>query len=257
MQIAWTNRGDSATLTASSELSTSPGSNVQQVHVARPWGTAAGVKSAYLIFDLGSALACDLLALLGTNLTSSATIQVRASTVDPTVTSSLLLDTGAIATGVKAGYGAIYKSLGSVTARYWRIDLADATLPDNIQVGRVFLGPSWTPTVPLLYGWRIGPEDQSKVEKSYGGQAYSDRRPKQRVISFTLDLMPESEMFGNAFALDVSNGIVDDILVIPVSISSSYLSEQAVFGQVRGPIDRIVNANPVRFGKQYTVEERL
>lgn len=255
MLLAWDNKADDAALTTGSELASLPASNVQQPHLSRKWHTAAGVKSAYLILDLGASLACNLLAVLGTNLTSSATIRVRASNSDSTVTSSLLLDTGSVAAGVTDGYGAIYKSLASTTARYWRLDLADSTVASNLQIGRVFLGPSWTPAVNMQLGKAVMVKDDSPRARSYGKQTYIEELPQTRMLAFTLDYLTEAQMMGNAFALARANGLVRDVLAIP-DISGSYLSQESVWGLLEAA-EPIVNDKLGLFRQKFTIEERL
>lgn len=257
MLLAWTNRADTASLRTDSEKATLPSSNVQQPHLSRQWHTAAGVKSAYLILDLGSSLACSVLAVLGTNLTSTTTIQVRASDTDPNVTSSLAYDSGSVSAGVKDGYGAIYKAFDEVTARYWRLDIADSSLPDNLHIGRVFLGPSWEPSINQLLGtpsWQVDDSD-SKVTRSYGGQSYPEERPAARLYAFELGFMSEAEMFGNAFALARAQGTVRDVLAIS-DPDSSYLSEQGVFGLLQGA-QPLINNDLGVYRQKFTIRERL
>lgn len=255
MLIAWENKADSAVLAAGSELATQPGSNVQQIHLSRKWHTAAGVKSSQLTLDMLSSVACSILAVLGTNLTPTATYRVRASDVDPAALATLLLDTTTLAAGVKAGYGAIYKQFTPTTARYWRVDLADTAVPSNLQIGRLVLAPVWQPTVNMELDWQVTALDESPVDESYGGQEYSDPRPQKRVLQFSLDFMSEAEMYGNAFALARAAGVVKDILAIP-EISSAFVSEQSVWG-------RMVVAEPLRnprlglYRQRFTVKERL
>lgn len=255
MIIAWDNLADDASISTDSEIATLPASNVQVAHVAQKWKTATGVKSAYVIFDMGSSIACDTAALLGTNITSSGTVRVRASDADPTVTGSLLRDTGSLASGAKTGYGGIYKQFTTATARYWRIDIADATVSDNLEVGRVFLGPSWTPSINMQLGWSVTPVDPSLRTPSYGGQVYADEKPQQRVVQFELDFMNEAEMFGNAFALARANGVVRDVLAIP-DIDGSYLPEQAVWGLLSASAP-LVNEKLSLYRQKFSIEERL
>lgn len=257
MILAWNNRGDLATLSAGSEISTLPGSNVQQEHLSQQWHTATGVKSSYVIFDLGSALSCSIVAVLGTNLTSSATIRIRASTADPTVVGSLLYDSTLVSAGVNSDYGAIYKSFDAVSARYWRLDLADATVPDNLEIGRVFLGPKWTPTIDHLLGSGAvtAMDDDSKVSRSYGGQSFPDERPQARVLAFELGYMTEDEMFSNAFALARAQGVVRDVLAIP-DIASTHLSERSVFGLCQGSTP-LQNQYSGVWQQKFTIRERL
>jgi hypothetical protein len=255
MLIAWQNLADSAALSAGSELSTLPGTNVQQPHVSRKWGTAAGVKTSSLTLDMGSAVACAILALLGTNFTSAATLRLRASNTDPTATSSLLLDTGTIAAGVKAGYGAAYKAFASTTARYWRLDVSDTTVSDNLQVGRLVLGPSWQPSINQLYEWNVTASDNSRVTRSYGRQSHVELLPQERILAFTLDFMNESEMYGNAFKLAHDNGQAKDVLVIP-DINGAFLSEQAVWG-LSDASEALVHRASQIYRQKFTIRERL
>lgn len=258
MLIAWLNLSDAALLSTDSELASLPASNVQHEHVARKWYTAAGVTAAYVIFDMGASVACDVLALLGTNLTPTGTVRVRASDADPAVTGSLLLDTGALTGSAKAGYGAVYKQFASTAARYWRLDLSDAAVAEGqLRIGRVFLGPSWTTTVPQLFDWSITDEDPSMVDESYGGQQYADEKDHRRALDFTLDYLDKAEMYGNAFALARASGVVRDILCIP-DLASSYLSEEAVFGPlIAGQPRPLRHRLPAIYTQKFTVRERL
>lgn len=255
MLIGWDNKVDTASLSASSEIATLPASNVQEPHLSLKWHMAAGVKSGYVVIDAGSSVSCSVLAVLGTNLTSAATMQLRASDADSGAVSSLLYDSGSISAGVDDNYGAIYKSWTAQAARYWRLDLADASLPDNIQVGRIFLGPAWTPTINMQLDPGFDSVDPSRIDKSYGGQAWADVRPQYRCLEFSLDLRTEAEIFGNAYALARAAGVVSDVLVIP-DISGSYLSQQAIWGLMS-------SSTPIRqpktnsYTKKFKIEERL
>lgn len=261
MLIAWENLADVAAVSADSEVATLPASNVQSPHVAQAWHTVAGVKAARLIFDMGAARSVGLMAALGCNLTSAGTVQIRASTADPNVTTSLLYDSGVVAAGVKTGYGASYRSFGAVSARYWRLDFADATVPDNLQVGRIFLGPKWTLSTGSgerggqAYDWSVGVDDLSLIERNTYGQTYTDRQGKPRVLQFTLDWIDEAEMYGNAFRLSYEQGLTGDVLVIP-DIASLYVSEQSVFGQLTA-MQPLVHRSTRIYRQQFSVKERL
>jgi len=255
MYIAWDNKADAASLTTDSEQASLPASNVQQAHLSRKWQTAAGVKSAYIVFDLGSSLACGLLAVLGSNLAPAATLRLRGSVTDPTGAGSLAYDSGTIAAGAVSGYGAAYHAFTGVASRYWRLDLADASVPDNLQAGRVFLGPKWTPAIGMAIGGSVTPVDPSRRGKSYGGQAYANELPQFRVMEFTLDFQAEAEIFANAFAMARANGIVRDVLAIP-DIGGTYLSQQAVYGLLEAS-EPIVNDKLNLYRQKFRIEERL
>lgn len=254
MIIGWDNLIDFATLSAS-EVATLPAANVKHPHLSRKWHTPSGTTIASLIADMGASVTCSLLGTMGSNLTPTATWRLRGSDADSTVEVGEKFDSGSILAGVKHGYGAAYMAFTAAQARFWRIDYNDITLSSNLQIGRVFLGPSWAPSVNHSLDWGITPLDDSTVSYSYGRQSFADTRPQRRIVDFTLDFMSEAEAYGNAFTLARANGIVKDILVIP-DISSSYLSEQAIWGS-------ITQANAIReprlglFRQRFTVLERL
>jgi hypothetical protein len=254
MLIAWDNKADAATLAASSELASLPGANVQQPHLSRKWSTAAGVSSAALTLNLGSSLACAQLAVLGTNLTSASTLRLRASDADPTAVAGDKLDTGAVSAAVKDGYGSIYKNFNSVTARYWRLDLTDGTLT-QLQAGRLFLGPNWQPSFGMLYGWSVTAQDPSKVSRSYGGQSFPEVLPQRRVLNFELNFLSESEMYSNAFAMARAQGIVKDVLAIPLE-TGARISEQSVWGLLSAAQPLIHDKSQI-FRQKFQIEERL
>lgn len=466
MILAWDNKSDAAMLSTDSELASLPASNVQQPHVSRKWHTAAGVKSAYLLMDTLAAVSCGVLALLGTNFTSAATLRLRSRDVpdnylslpgasgnyastpdsaatsitgdidirvmlaadswvsgsfqtilskyaevdtqrsywfgvtasgvlrfvwsaDGTITTEMLstgtpgfvagsahwvrvtldvdngaagksakfytsedgivwtqlgstvttagttsifdgpagvelgaygpahsvnllagkvfraqvyngiegtlvadfdvadamsgatsvvsasgetwtinqsgspaasivgwlLDTGTVSAGVVSGYGEAYKSFTAVAARYWRLDLADATVPSNLQIGRVFLGPKWSPSVNQEFGWSVVPVDSSDLDESYGQQEYADEKPQQRVVQFSLNWMNEAEMYGNAFAMARANGRVRDVLAIH-DIAGAYLSQQAVWGLVQAS-EPLIHERSQIYRMKFTIRERL
>lgn len=255
MILAWTNRWDSAALTVGSEIATLPGANVKKPHLVQKWHTAAGVKSSFQVGDLGSSLACAILGVFGTNLTPAATYRVRASNADPNAVASLLLDTGTLAAGVKAGYGAIYKTFTLTTARYWRIDLTDTSVPDNLQIGRIFLGPYWSHQKTMLYGWGVSPIDPSEVNESRGGQSFIDGRPQFRALELALDYLTEAEIYDNPFALARANGTVKDVLAIPFE-TGAYISEQSVWGRVTS-FEQFVHRDSQTFRTKLRIKERL
>lgn len=262
MRIAWENLIDSATLTAGSEKQSLPAQNVQRNPTAQKWHTAAGVTDSHLLADLGTAQACNVLALVKTNLTPTATLRVRASTSDATAQSGDLLDTGvgspldADSAGVVENYDSCFVIFSAaVTARYWRIDIADAALADNLQIGRAFLGPAWQPSRSMLYGWGNAWGDESTVRRTDGGQDITNERARRRQMQFRLSYMNEAEMYGNAFELARAQGITRDVLVIGAE-SGSYAVQQSLFGRVV-LVQPLINETHNVFQTRYTIEDRL
>jgi hypothetical protein len=228
---------------------------VQIAHLSRKWAAVEGVNSASLVFDMGSSVACGILAALGANLTATATLRLRASDADSTGAAGDKYDSTLINAGAKAGYGAAYHWFAAATARYWRLDLADASVT-TLEVGRVFLGPKWTPTYNQSYGWQVTSIDGSKVTESYGGQSFGDVRPQRRLLELSMDWNSEAEMYANAFAMARAAGIVSDVLAVRETAAAGYLSEQSVYGLCTAA-QPLVNANFGIYRQKFSIKERL
>lgn len=255
MLIAWTNLTDAGTVTAGSQIATLPAAYTQNPHLCTQWHTAAGTKTSYLLWDLGSSQTCSVLFVGGTNLTSAATFRVRSSDITADCTANTEVDTGTVSNHVVTGYGTIYRTFAATASRYWRLDLSDTTVPSNLQVGRVFLGPAWTPDHGMSYGWGIQSLDRSRRTLSLGGQSHLDVHTQTRVLQFSLDWNSEAQMMGNAFALARAQGVVKDVLMIP-DPAATYLHQQSVWGLL-AESQLIVNALVGIWRQKFTVEERL
>lgn len=256
MIIGSDNKADAATLAASSEQASLPGSNVQQPHVSRKWYTAAGVTAAALTLDLLSPLTCGVLALIGTNLAAAGTLRLRASDTDATAVAGDLLDTGTFVAGVDTRYGNAFKVFSDVTARYWRVDLDDAAAVGGLlKAGRLFLGPKWSPADGQDYGWGIAVEDVSRMARSYGGQRHDEILPKFRRMQFMLSWITDAEAHSQALALAVDQGVTGDVLVIPRE-TGSYNASEGIWGRIEAQAP-IYHRLPGYWTQKFTIEERL
>lgn len=256
MLIAYDNKHDGGNVSTDSAATANPVSYTQHPYLSRKWKTGTGVKSAYCVTDMQAVVTVRVVALLGTNLTSTATIRVRASDTDSTGATGDLYDSTTISSGLTTGYTAIYHVLSTdIDARYWRIDIQDLTVTDNLHVGRIFIGPAWLPSKPALYGWTLRWEDPSAITMSLGGQEFIDALPQYRVLQFTLSYMDEDEMYHNAFEVSRQRGRRHDILVM-MRTTGDYLNEESVFGLVSRTTP-ITHQNLNIFRTQYTIKERL
>src|SRR5690554_776694 len=95
LRISRENDCDVGVITASSAFASLPAANLKDADIQRIW-RATG-SPAHLIVDIGRTLTLDVVSLHNTSLRSNDTVQVRASTSDPTVTSDLSYDSGVIA----------------------------------------------------------------------------------------------------------------------------------------------------------------
>jgi len=255
MRLAWVNQIDGATLSAGSQIGTLPATNVQHPHLSKKWHTAAGVDTSHVLADLLAEKAIDVLAVLGTNLTSSATMRLRADNADATAQTGAIYDSGNIAAGVVDNYPAFYHLLPvQKTARYWRLDIADAVVPDNLQIGRIFLGPAWA--CDREYGWGITWQDASVIARSRGGQKWIDEGARARLLQFSLNYQSKADMMDNVFESARRNGLTKELLAL-LTDGDAYTSRQSVFGLMTLVGEPIIQENARIFRARYQIEESL
>jgi hypothetical protein len=135
------------------------------------------------------------------------------------------------------------------------VDIDDAGVPSNLQVGRALPMPFWQAAANQNYGWSVTPIDRSDIAESYGGQEYADERPQRRQVQFVLDWLSKAEAFDNALAMARANGIVRDVLAVN-DIADSHLSEQAVWGRLAA-LEPIFHRHKNYWSQKFTVRERL
>lgn len=258
--IAYANLADAATLTASSAIPLAPVARLKGPHIARKWRSTGNAEA--VIADLGAAKSLDTLALMGLNLTAAGTARVRASNADPTVTASLTYDSGVLPAGiVDPRYGMLVHLLGAaVSARYWRIDLADASL-GYIEAGRLFIGPRNPFAYNFSPGWSRSYVDRSRRTESRGGQTYVDPGECYRTVSLTFDWITEAERNSFVEEIDRLNGTKTDVLLITRGDSPN-LGRDSLWGLVAdldpiGQPQLVWEGGAPLYQKSYRINERL
>lgn len=257
--IAFPNRIDEATLSGGSWLSALPLTNLQDIRYAKKARTAnLLVPSGVINIDLGRQRDIRLVALISHNLTELATIRIRGSAADPTFAvtsfdsgsmsaypsvSSLSLAWedpgfwfGTIDSERRAYYPshAIYLMDSPAFARYIRVEITDTSNPDGfIELGRIFVGPSWSPVTGIAAGFQIGHEDVTTVEESVGRTEYFDRRPLVRTMRFSLDFLQTSEIFGPVFDFERQLGISGEAFIVPLPDQPDKITQTAFPCRIR------------------------
>lgn len=281
MLITSSNWIDDATITAhTTEQSSSltPAENVQQMQLYKSY-VANSSASAYMEFDFGSAKIVDTVAVISHNLDqSTGTIRVRVGNDNTFATTEY--DSGTVSAwptveefgylawgefhwgGILSGDAVVdytisfFKVLSqAVQARYMRIDLANGDA--NIEIGRVFAGPSYRPTNSMKFGWDIRWVDDSKISKSLNGNTFVDERPRYRRLSFTLPALARGEAFHNLFNhLDRRRGVAKDIIVIPQPSDESTFITENIYGRMLN-LNPIENRGPSYYDRTIQVEELI
>ena len=120
-----------ATVTANSADSAYPIANVIALPISDPY-RSTGIASEYIAIDFGSSVAISFAAIINHNLTSGATITLKAGTTVAVSDFSVAV--------TRREFDA-YLEIAQQTYRYWQIAFADASNPDGyIQVGYIQLG---------------------------------------------------------------------------------------------------------------------
>lgn len=239
LMIAYPNRADEAVLSGGDWQVTLPLTHLQnriQAIVAR--STDTDPANTQWVIDLTRSRTVDILALCSHNLSLEATVRVTASDSDdfaflvmdteavvvwPALFASENLEweddnwwSGQIEEAVRSAYPSNFICRPTqVAARYWKVEISDASNADGfVQIGRLFVGPAWSPAVNYDYGASLGFESDTTLEKALGGQEYFDRRTGRRVFRCQLSWLSEQEAYERAWEIQRSLGYDGEVLVL-------------------------------------------
>jgi hypothetical protein len=226
IRILRQNDVDNGIVSASTSISSLPASNVKDADIQKIWRATA--STAHLIVDVGSVLTLGCVAAITCNGTANDTFQVRASTSDATVTSSLSYDSGSVS-GPNPVYGQFVHFLPSaVSYQYVRLDMTQTTPPE---VGRLIAGPVWTPSrqmslvTPPESTWR----DPSRRTYSIGQNIYIDALAPQRGYRFTLRDLTDAEKLAEVDELNRLRAMQRDVLIC-IDDESSEIGRDTIWG---------------------------
>ena len=179
---------DDAALTESSEADGFPAENIQNPFRTKVWRTEGLVAgTANLVIDHGAAKAVNAIAITGHNWSSApATLDVEFNTIDnwvaPAATESLTWADYETANGNLA---TIIKKLDTTrTYRYNRLNVVYA--PGDFDIGKIFLGEYFEPTIEQTIGIMQDFEDKSRIMSTIGGQDHVDEIEMYRTIKFKM-----------------------------------------------------------------------
>ncbi len=252
VQIGWAKPLDAALLTASAAIAGLGVNRLKTQDVVDIWN--AGASSVWLLADFGQAVDLDGTALIGTNLTASATRRIRVSTSDATGVAGDALDTGTVSAGVDPAFGMVVATFGQrVTGRYLRLDLADAGLTE-ITAGRWWAGTLFSPAVNIGFGWKRLLLDTTERNETPGGQSHANRRPQRRGFEMTFDFMSDAESAAFAEAMQREIGLWSDALGI-LNPESPNPGRDTVWGELGG-IEDVSNPHFDRYRFLMRIIER-
>lgn len=238
--LGFPNRIDSATLSGGSWISTLPLNNLKNTTLGKlARSTNLMLTNTKMDIDLGKQQKIQMISAVSHNLAVDARYRLRGSNVNDfsaveydsgwvdvwsAVYPSATIDwedsnwwSGKYTQEQIAGYTPTLTIIlpMRVLARYWRLEFDDTANPAGyIQIGRVFIGPAWQPTINMSYGAGIGWETDTAVQKARSGAEYFDERNPYRAVQFTIDNLDQDEAFARAFEIFRSAGISKEVMFI-------------------------------------------
>lgn len=279
--IAYQNRTDEGTLSGGTWLSTLPLANLQNRLVQRV-ARSSGVTLAATKFDMdfGSAKTIGVIALVVHNMSVGAKVRMRADDaadfatptydsgwIDVWPTGMIPQDLlnweddnfwlGTLSANSRAGYQSPFIHVPSApqSYRYWRVEVDDTTNSDGyVQIGRLFMAATWTPTINYNYGAELVYKDTTPIETSLSGAEYFDVRGRVREFSFTLEGLTNTEAYDIVLQLQRVAGISGEILQIPDQDDTTRIPARAYVGRLVD-LQPINNNTPDRFKVQLKVRE--
>lgn len=190
LRLLYSSRFDTATITANTSTGDLVAGNVAHPYVSKVW-RSTGNTSEWVKFDLGSAQTITAVAIIGHNLSSTATLTLQGNATDswgaPTVNTVQAISTDGDGRVVNQNIFFLNNSL-----RWWRILITDASL-SYIQIGRIMGGAYWEPTRYHNDGWQIVQADPSEGRDQPGRQSAWKTRCPFRVSQFTVTATTQAE----------------------------------------------------------------
>lgn len=210
---------DAATVTASTELSSLPAANIQNMRPDKVW--SAGAASAYLVVDFGSDVAANALAVIWSGPGASATLRWRMASTVAGLTSSPPIDTTALSAWPPSGkpsdpdwpyYLALLTWVNLTGYRYGRLDIVDS---DTIAISRLFVGPKFVPEANVDLSMSLGLQSPGYANRTAWGKLYTDDRgAPSRLLSLPMSAIGESEMTDDLFELQRYCGLARDFAFV-------------------------------------------
>ena len=221
--IGFPNRIDDAAVSGGTWVSTLPLANIKSRILGKVARTTAATTAATKFdADLTTAQTIRIVAAVNHNLTITATARVRGSTVSDFSTN--VYDSGwinawsyAYTAEQREGFTATFAHILSAdtSARYWRVEFNDTANPAGyVQVGRVFIGPSWSPAINISFGAELGWNTTTDVQQSASGVEYFYHRAPYRVQNVKMDFLTIDEGMANAFEIQRLAGIDAEVFWI-------------------------------------------
>lgn len=246
---------DLATLSAAAgawrETQTVSLANLQNMQPGLKARTTDASTNTYFVIDFtsaGGAVAVNLVALIATNLSASATIRIRGATSEANLTAAPGYDSGSISAWPTSGRPTdegltawtVLKKLSNTTAYvWWRIDFSDASNADGyLEFGRAIPAPiAFNPAINFQYDWGANHAPADVVIRSPFGPTKTQKRLDVRSFDLPFGFLTEAEMWTQLAQLRRLRGLASDVVVCLDHEATDYLHHYTIHGLLGAPIE--------------------
>lgn len=181
--LGHSNQIESAVLSGGSWDTDYPVTNLQNQRLRKKARSAS--TSATIVVTLPAAIEIGIVAVCAHNLTDTATVRVQGGAFDSGVDTVYPAQPFS-----RKDYACLVQP--EVSAAEWTITITDAANPDGyVAIGRVFIGPTFTPSSCFDWGYADGLISASNIQEAIGGPEFamylSVRRSWQGQFSWLTD----------------------------------------------------------------------
>ena len=227
---------DEATVTASGSTTAGPVANLQKMRPTDLWESTT--LTPYLEVDLGSVQSFNVVALLFSNASTSATWRIRAADTQANLTASPAHDVSGLKVrhsvsyvdpaigegspvtnsqspdpGSKRNHAFLWLPV-SWSNRWVRIDISDASNPDgSLTVGRLYVANGFQPAYNYDYGAEDVFEDLVQRDETDGGSLIPGEMRNRPGLSLSMNLSSESERHSMR-DINRRRGASKDVLIV-------------------------------------------
>lgn len=251
LALCWPNRINGDTVFADGSWETAlPASNVATraiQQVARSTGVLT--TDTLMNLDFGAATTFRAISLVNHNLSPDAQWKVSLGTTS----GGTDVYAGSLADVILATYETSFTALGvengdtlrtpfqamlvldqAYSARYLKLEIDDTTNPDGyVQIGRMFAGGAYVPTINASYGLKDGIQDLSETFRTDGGTFWFNPKRRLRYVSMVLEHLG---LTGEAVTLHEmmrTMGRIDEVLYVPDIDDMAYSQRFGFLGVMR------------------------
>jgi hypothetical protein len=232
---------EAATITASSEQTTLPATNLIGPTPSKVW-RSSGLSGVYVTVDFGAATAVDMVAMVAPNWTSAATWRIYGATSQANLGVSGYDSTSLSPWPVTGkptedwNQHAPFKQLGSTqTYRWWRIAITDAANTDGyLEAGALLIGAAVTITYNSIKDWTLGDEPADVVRDTDYGRMLAEGRDNPRVKSIPFSVLPTADIYGAYGVMMRERGTAKPFLACVDPAQTTALHLYTIYGLRRG-----------------------